>query len=173
MKNPLSNLHEALVFQLEGLYDAEKKLEKSMRICANKVMSQTLRAEITKYGEQASDKRIKLKRAFSYLGCGPFGRKNRVMRDLIKDMLELSEYTTEGRIRDAMVIAFMKNITHYKIEDYCTAQSFAIELQLDTVADLLHEIIHWERVTGETLAKIALDQINVRAKQSRLAGAIH
>lgn len=162
MKNPLTNFHEALVYQLEGLYDAEKRLQKAMPILSHKVTISALQAEIIKYGEHASDKRSKLKRAFSYLGCGPFGRKNRIMHDFLKDTFELCEHSSADRIRDAMVMASIKNISQYKLADYGTALGFAIALELDTVADLLHEIISWEKETADAFEEIRIAQLGAR-----------
>ncbi|HEY5749851.1 MAG TPA: DUF892 family protein [Chryseolinea sp.] len=162
MKNPLTNLHEALVYQLEGLYDAEKRLQKAMPILKHKVMLPALQTAIIRYGEQASDKRTKLKRAFSYLGCGPFGRKNRIMHDFLKNTLELCEHTSADRIRDAMAIACLKNISQYKLADYGTALGFAIALELDTVSDLLHEMISWEKETADALEDLRIAQLSAK-----------
>lgn len=166
MNNPLTSLHEALVYQLEGLYDAEKKMEKAMPICSHKVTSPALRVAIVKYGEQASDKRTKLKGAFGYMGCGRFGRKNHVIGELLKDMLKLCGDTSPERIRDAMALASMKIINKYKIAKYETGLSFAVELQLDNVSDLLHEIIELEMETDRALGAIGMDQINIKEKSA-------
>jgi len=169
MKNPLTSLHEALAYELEGLYDAEKRLQKAMPILSHKVTIPALQAEITHYGEQASDKRTKLKRAFSYLGIGPFGRKNRIMHDFLKELSELCENTAADRIRDAMAIAGLKNISQYKVADYSTALGFSIALELDTVSDLLHEIITWEKKTTDAIEELRMAQLS--AKSGTLAAS--
>lgn len=162
MKNPLTNLHEALVYELEGLYDAEKRLQKALPILSHKVTIPALQKEIIKYGEQVSDQRTKLKRAFSYLGIGPFGRKNRIMHDFLKDTMELCEHTPADRIRNAMAIAGLKNISQYKLSDYSTALGFSIALELDTVSDLLHEMITWEKETADALEKLRMAQLRTK-----------
>ena len=58
----LTSLNEVLAFQLEGMYDAEKKLQHAIPLCLENIRLGTLKEEIKKYGELAAEKRTKLKR---------------------------------------------------------------------------------------------------------------
>lgn len=155
----LSNLHEALVFQLRGLYNAERKLQKSIPPCSTHITSGTLKVEIDTYNQSSGDKLIKLERAFNYLMEEPKGRKNKVMREMIGDTRYILNLAPTDEMRDVVLAACIQNINHYKIAGYKTALAFAIELELSTVADLLHEILEWEKEMSTRLTAISLNEI--------------
>jgi ferritin-like metal-binding protein YciE len=160
MKTSLSNLNEALAFQLKGLYDAEKKLQKAIPPCSKNIASPLLKETIDKYYESSGDKIIKLERAFNYLMTEPTGRKNEVMEKMIEDTHHVLKYAATEQMRDVVLISCIQNINHYKISGYRTALAFAIELELTTVSDLLHEILEWENQAARSLANLAVNEIN-------------
>lgn len=160
MKKKLTTLNEVLAYQLEGMYDAEKKLQYAIPICSETIRLNTvLKQEIKKYGELATDKRTKLKRIFSYLLVEPFGRKNKMIDTLLKDTHEMLSYASTDHLRETILIACIQSINHYKIAGYRTALAFAIELNLETVADLLHEILQWEKETDSALTQISIKEL--------------
>jgi ferritin-like metal-binding protein YciE len=163
MKPVLNNLNEALSYQLEGMYDAEKKLQKALPDCFNAATSQTLKNEIKKYFESTQDKRLKLKRIFSYLLVQPFNRKNNVIDKMLEDCQAISRQTNAKALRDAMLIGHLQEINHYKISSYGTAKAFASLMELQHVADLLGEVIAWEKETDQILTKIAMKEVNEKA----------
>lgn len=168
MRPALKTLHEALAYQLEGLYDAEKKLQKAIPNCLGKITASSLKSEMEKYLGSAADKRTKLKRIFSYLLVDRFGKKNKVIETMLEETHDILEYTSTNSIRDAVMIGCVQTINHYKIAGYGTALAFAMELKLNTVSDLLHEILEWEKETDRTLTKIALKEVNEKAGESEL-----
>lgn len=163
MKNLLTNLQEALTFQLKGLYDAEKQLKEAIPKCGLKASSISLRNELNNYAESIDDKLLKLERIFSYLMEEPTGRSNKIMKEFLKDTHHMLEYASGDRIRDVLIISCIQNINHYKISGYGTAQSIAMELEIATIPDLLHEILNWEKQTDRKLTQIALQEVNIKA----------
>ena len=162
----LTTLNEVLAFQLEGMYDAEKKIQHAIPVCIEGLQLNTLKVEIKKYGDQAAEKRTKLKRIFSYLLVQPFKRKNNVIDSLLKDTHDLLNYAATDHLRESVLLACIQSINHYKIAGYNTALAFAIDLNLDTVADLLHEILVWEKETNKALTKIAFEELNKKESTS-------
>ncbi|CAN5357906.1 hypothetical protein BH10BAC4_BH10BAC4_20300 [soil metagenome] len=160
MKPLITNLNDALTFQLEGMHDAEKRIQKYFPSMVRHASSIKLRNEMSKYLESASDKRVKLKRIFSYLLCGPFKRKNIAMEDLLADMKSQSKLTTISVLRDRINIANLQSIIQVKISVYQNALICSEQLNLQTVTDLLEEILSWERETYKALTKIALDLVS-------------
>ena len=160
MKTKLTSLNELLAYQLEGMYDAEKKLQQDLPVCTEGIKLDALKQEVIKYGELSTDKRTKLKRMFSYLLVERFGRKNKVIDSLLKETQKMLSCASTDHIRDAVTLACIQSINHYKIANYNTALAFAIELNLETVADLLHEILVWEKETAAALTKIAFEELN-------------
>ena len=82
MKPLFNNLNEALTYQLEGLHDAEKKLQVAMREIIAQTNSDAIKKVFESYWASAGDKRTKLKRAFSYLLAGPFGKQSKAIGEM-------------------------------------------------------------------------------------------
>ncbi len=80
MKKKIKTLHDALAFQLAGLYYAETVVRKEMKSCSEHLFLPKLKREIKKYLESADGKLLKLERVFNYLMLEPVGRKNKVFR---------------------------------------------------------------------------------------------
>lgn len=163
MKTKLNNLNDVLAYQLEGMYYAEKRLQKALPDCVNHATSSALKNEIKKYYESVRDKRVKLKRIFSYLLTGPFGRKNKMIEKFMEDESKILKYAKTSELKDAMIIANMQAISHYKISTYGTAKAFALTLELQKVVDLLQEILEWEKEADRAFTKVALKHVNEKA----------
>ena len=54
-------------------------------------------------------------------------------------------------------------LTHYKKAEYVSARDIALQLNLQTAADLLDEIVAWEQGAKNALTKIALTEVNQKA----------
>lgn len=163
MKLALNNLNEALTYHLEGMYDGEKKLQKALPHLFSYATSSVLKSEIKKYLNSVKDKRLKLKRVFSYLLAGPFGRKNKVIDKILKDGSKILECTRANELRDALLIGHLQGLVHYKISSYGIAKDFASRLDLQNVTDLLQEVLEWEKETDKMLTKIATKEVNKKA----------
>jgi len=166
MKKTLNNLQEALTFMIKGLYNAETELQKALTECLLKASNINLRTEIKNYAESSSDKLLKLERVLTYLAEEPKDKINPVMEKLLDETHYLLKHASNDKIRDVLIISCIQNINHYKIAGYGTAQSLAMELELATVTDLLHEILTWEKQTDRHLTKIATDEVNVKAAKA-------
>jgi ferritin-like metal-binding protein YciE len=155
----LTSLLELLAYQLEAMYDAEKKLQHTLPVFYETIKSAAIKQEVKKYTEIASDKRTKLKRIFSYLLVERFGRKNEVIDSLLHDTQETLSFASTDHLRETALLTCIQNINNYKMASYHTAEIIAIELNLETVADLLHEILEWEKETDRAMTKIAIEEL--------------
>jgi ferritin-like metal-binding protein YciE len=160
MKTKLTTLQEALAFQLQGLSYAEAKVKEEFNACRHHVTSGKLKSEIKKYTESADSKLLKLERMFNYLMQEPLTRKNDVINSLVDETHQLLSATSSSHLKDILMISCMQSISAYKISCYKTAYLFAVELELDTVSDLLQHILEWEIETGKALAIMAIEEFN-------------
>ncbi|GHN02678.1 hypothetical protein WSM22_41670 [Cytophagales bacterium WSM2-2] len=160
MKAKLNNLNDALTYHLEGMYRVEKKLQKFLPDCFDQAASRALKNEVKKYLSNTGDKRVKLKRIFSYLLTGPFGCKNKIIDAFMEDQTSLQKYAMTSSLRDTMLIGNLQAINSYKISMYNTAKTFAMTLELQKVVDLLQEILELEKESEHAFAKIALKEIS-------------
>ena len=167
MKKALSNLQEALGYQLKNLYDAEKKIQKALPECSEKATNPNLRNELKAYLESTFDKISKLERVFNYLMDSPTGRENLIMDKMLEDSRHILKVASSDPLRDVLIASCFQNIIHYKIAGYGSAHAMAMELELRTVTDLLHEVLMWEKQSDQTLTAIAVKELNVKATKEQ------
>ncbi len=156
MKISLTNLTDALVFLLKGLYDAERKLQKAIPPCSDGIKSESLRRVVDNYYDSAGNKILKLERVFNYLMTEPQGRSHDVMEKMIDHTHRLLRAAANDRIRDVILLTCIQNINYYKIAGYRNALLFSVELGLDNVSDLLTDILEWETEASREFAEASL-----------------
>lgn len=155
MKKYFNNLNEILAYQLEAMYVAEKKLQITLAECVQGISAKKLKNEFKKYLESSGDKRLKLKRIFSYLLIKPSDRKSKPVVKMLDELKAILGSSTSDELKNAQLVGSLKAISHYKVAIYSTSQMFSNELELKAVSDLLSEIIAWENETYDALTKIA------------------
>ena len=160
MKRPLKTLRDALAFQLAGLYYAETKVKDELKSCSEHLFLPILKREIKKYLESSDSKLLKLERIFNYLMQEPKGRKNKVFNELMDETKKMILSTNSPHLKDILMISCVQNICSYKVSSYKTAYLFAVELELDIVADLIQHILAREVKTGTMLAELAIEEFN-------------
>ena len=156
MKISLTNLTDALVFLLKGLYDAERKLQKAIPPCSDGIKSESLRRVVDNYYDSAGNKILKLERVFNYLMTEPQGRSHDVMEKMIDHTHRLLRAAANDRMRDVILLTCIQNINYYKIAGYRNALLFSVELGLDNVSDLLTDILEWETEASREFAEAGL-----------------
>src|SRR5690606_28336160 len=119
--------------------------------------SSAIRIEIQHYVDHADSKILKLERAFNYLMKEPLTRQNETINELVKETHQMLESTTSTHLRDILTIGCVQNINAYKIANYRSAYMFAVEMELDTVTDLLQQILEWEIDTNKALSTLAIE----------------
>lgn len=160
MKRTINTLHEALADQLQGLFYTETKVKDEFQICKQQITSPELKAEIQLYVDDADNKLKKLDRIFNYLMQEPAPRRNEVIVKMIEETHRLLNYTSSAHLRDILMVGCIQNVNAYKIASYKTAYLFALELELDTAADLVQQILEWELATSKTLATLSIHEFN-------------
>jgi ferritin-like metal-binding protein YciE len=155
----LNSLSDALAYQLSNMYDAELKLREQISLCCPYTNFIHLQSEMEKYIEQSSNKINKLERIFNYLMEEPGGLTNCVVDKMIEDMHAVLKASSSPRLRDVMLTSSLLAINHYKLGLYGSAQVIALELEIETVSDLIAEIVKWEKETNKELSRIALEEI--------------
>ncbi len=162
-KPSLNNLNEVLTYILEGMYDAEKQIQEVIPEWSQHTNTTSIKNQVKRYAENTRDKRTKLKRVFSYLLTGPFKRKNGVVKKMLKEWSVVSGMTESKPLADVLFISFLMGLIEFKKTKYFSARNIALQLNLQTVADLLDEIVVWEKETANALTKIALAETNQKA----------
>lgn len=167
MKKAINTLQDALAFQLRGLFYAETKVMEEFNTCRRYLTSPRVTEEISRYIHSSEDKLLKLERIFNYLMQEPVTRKNEVIDRLLGETHHMLTFASTPHLKDILMIGCVQNINAYKISAYKTAYMFAVELELDTPADLLQQILEWELETGRALSIVAVEEFNKTAVEEK------
>jgi hypothetical protein len=85
------------------------------------------------------------------------------MEGLVKEANALLKEDMAREVMDAAIIAAAQKVEHYEISSYGTARAYALQLQMDEVADLLEQTLKEEYDADDTLSALALSQVNLKA----------
>lgn len=157
MSSSIKSLNQALAFQLEGVYEMVKQMQNNLSKASKFIDDQEIRMVFNEYRRSLGDQRLKLKRIFSYLLSGPYGRK--AMRefapwdDIInKDILP--------SLRDILFTTSLQQEVQTIINTYIQTRYIAMRLDLDIVVRLIDEILDEEEAVAQTLKRISSTKIN-------------
>jgi ferritin-like metal-binding protein YciE len=106
----------------------------------------------------------------AYLMMEPVVRKNEVVNKIIDETEYLLAYTAPPYLKDIVMIGCLENINAYKASAIQTAYLMAVELELDTVADLLQQILRWEMVTCKELTDLSIHEFNKLNDSANIRG---
>lgn len=170
MKTNIKTLTDALAFLLQGLYHSEKVLSEEFESCCSRVSSAKIKQAIEVYTNSCPDKMLKIERVFNYLLTDTISRRNEVITALINETHHMLDATSSPQLRDVLSVGCVQNINAYKVSSYRTAYLIAVELELDTVTDLLQQILQWEMETRSALSTLSIEEFNSRHATVKLKG---
>lgn len=165
MKRVISNLTDAVAYVLADVYTAEALLKGAIPECQSYLTSSSLRAELSRYASRADDKRNKLLRVFNYIMCEPDVRSNLIVEAFVDKTKEVLQQASSPEMRDIMLATCFQSVNYYLLANYRAVARMARELELDTAASLLEQIIEWDEQTAEQLARIATYELNGRSPE--------
>jgi len=154
-----NTLNDALAFQLSCMYDAEQKIRHGMPHFCDFTNFIHLQNEIEKYIEQSSNKIIKLERIFNYLMEEPGGNSNNIVASMLEEIETNVKKASLPRLRDLMLTSSFLAMNQYKLGIYSCAEVISLELEVETVSDLLMEIVNWEKETSKCLSKLTMEEV--------------
>jgi hypothetical protein len=88
----------------------------------------------------------------------------RGMQGIIDEGSKVLSEDMDQDVRDAAIIASAQRIEHYEISGYGTARTYARELNLERVAQLLEQTLNEEYQADDMLTQIAEGRINKQAE---------
>ena len=160
MKTKINSPNDTLTFLLQGLYFTETKLKEEIPACCSQITSTRIRNEIDHYTGNADYRLQKLQSVFNYLMKEPLSGPNAVVNSLIRETHQLLASTISSHLKDVLSIGCIQNINAYKISGYRSAYMAAVELDLDTVTDILQQILERETETSRIFAEASIEEFN-------------
>jgi ferritin-like metal-binding protein YciE len=166
MAAKLASLNDLLIEELKDLYSAENQLVKALPKMAKGANSAELRQGFEDHLEQTRKQVERLEEAAQMLDASLKGKKCKAMEGLIEEGKELLSEDADPAVLDAGLIAAAQKVEHYEIASYGTVCTWARELGLTDVADLLAETLEEEKATDEKLTELAEQGINREAEDA-------
>jgi len=158
MKSNLNSLFDMLAYLLRGLNTDETKLMNDLGVNTDQITSTLVRCEVDDYLGGLRDNLLGIERIFSYLMTNNVTRKDHVVQELIRELNELFLTTDQSYLKDIFIISALRGISAYKTSLYHTAYQITLELDLETPADILQEILEREKKSFESFERLTLTQ---------------
>jgi ferritin-like metal-binding protein YciE len=182
------NLNDLLKHEILDLYSVEEQIIEALpdmiEKAKNAELKKALREHLSVTKEQKNrldqvkelmgddSKQEERKGFFSRVfgGSEGGGEKCKGMEGIIKEGEKLMEADMSEEVLDAAIIAAAQKVEHYEICGYGTARTYARELELNDVANLLERSLNEEYEADDLLTKLAVTRINLKAEQANGMG---
>lgn len=141
--------------ELRDIYSAEMQLMNALPQFAAAAESPELREAITAHLGETNQQVERLKRIFTLLHETPQEKKCEAMAGLIKEANETLQEYSRSFLKDAALITKAQRIEHYEIAVYGALRTFADQMDLSEISDLLQTSLNEEGGADKKLTKIA------------------
>lgn len=161
-ENPLQKL---FLEELKDIYWAEKKLTKTLPKMAKAATNEELVTAIQNHLQETEQQVERLEKVFSLLDKNAQGKKCEAMEGIVKEGDEMIQDFGDSPALDAAIISAAQKAEHYEIASYGTLRTYAAQLGLDEVVELLDETLEEEKAADEKLTEIAESVVNIEAQE--------
>lgn len=150
------DLKSLLIDELHDVLSSEEQIVKALPEMVKASESPDLKNAFSSHLKETKGQIQRLDKVFKLLKVEKKKKFCVATKGLIQECKGvLTEFKTKSPIRDAALISKAQRIEHYEISAYGTMRTFATELNLDEVADLLHDTLKEEGNADKKLTKIA------------------
>lgn len=146
---------DLFVDQLNDIYSAETQMVKALPKMINAASSTELKNAFESHLKETRNQVARLEKVFKALGEKIGNEICEAMEGIISESDEVTQLYPPSALRDAALIACAQRIEHYEIAAYGTLCTFAQELDLDDIQELLGETLDEEKSADEKLTGIA------------------
>lgn len=151
------DLKDLLIDELHDILSSEEQIVEALPAMARASESPELKKAFESHLKETKGQVQRLEKIFKLLKIAKKEKFCKATKGLIQECKEvLKDFKTKSPIRDAALISKAQRIEHYEISAYGTVRTFANELKLDGVADLLQETLDEEGNADKKLTKIAV-----------------
>jgi ferritin-like metal-binding protein YciE len=157
------DLNDLFVHQLEDLYDAEKRITEALPKMAEAAHDPQLKQAFVMHLQETEGQIARLETIFNKIGKEPKRETCPAMKGLIAEGSEMISAKGDPDVRDAALIASAQRVEHYEMAGYGTLRTFARQLGLNDVAELLQQTLDEEGNTDHKLTALAESRVNQHA----------
>lgn len=156
----MDNLEDLFLDELADVYDAEKRLTKSLPKLAKAAAAEELRQAFEMHLQETQSQIERLNTVFEAFGEKPKGKECKAMKGLIEEGDDIAAEFKGSVVLDAALISAAQKVEHYEIASYGCLVEWATLLENETAVDVLKEILNEEEQTNEKLTELARAGIN-------------
>lgn len=150
------DLKDLLIDELHDILSSEEQIVKALPAMIRASESPDLKLAFANHLKETKGHLQRLDKIFKLLKIKKQVRFCKATKGLIQECEDvLKDLKTKSPARDAALISKAQRIEHYEISAYGTMRTFANELDLDEVADLLKATLNEEGSADKKLTKIA------------------
>lgn len=170
----MNDLKDLLSYEVQCLAMAETQIIEAMPAMIGKVQNPQLREALEQHLRVTEQQRDRLNQVMEQLGEAsdasafssmPAGEmKSQAMEGLIADGQKLLSVGLRPEVMDAAIIGCAQKIEHLEIAGYGTARTYAEQLGLVEVAQLLQQTLMEEHDADERLTALAVRDVNQEAE---------
>jgi ferritin-like metal-binding protein YciE len=160
MKNKINSVEDAFVYHLQQLIYTESRIKNGIFSEGIAAASPRIKQELRDYADSSYSKLLKLERIFNYLMREPDEIKSALLMQMMGETVNVIHQTSSHTLKDILIVNAFRTINAIKASNYKNAYLFSVELELDTPADLLQQILEWEIASGKTLSRLTIAEFN-------------
>ena len=178
MNNNMNHLKDLLRFDVRHLYSTEEQIIDALPAMIKKAHNPNLKQALEQHLRVTQQQRDRLDRVKQLLGDkdrddndggifeGLFdtGTKSKGIDGLISEGKKVMNIDMDPTVMDAAIIGACQKIEHYEIACYGTARTYAEQLGLTDVAQLLQQTLLEEHDADDLLTSLAVGDVNRRAE---------
>lgn len=179
----MNNLRDLLQHEIQDLYSAEEQIIAALPAMIEKASNKTLKTSLKEHLAVSEKQKKRLDQVMQLMGeaesgtkkkglLGLFSGKHKCkgMEGIISEGNKIMAEDMDADVMDAAIIASAQKVEHYEICGYGTARSFAVELGLTKVAELLEATLDEEYEADDSLTFLAESRINKQAEKTSGGG---
>jgi ferritin-like metal-binding protein YciE len=167
------DLKDLLIDELHDILSSEEQIIEALPEMVKASESPDLKNAFESHLKETKEQVRRLVKVFKLLKIKKEEKFCKATKGLIQECKEvLKDFKTKSSIRDAALISKAQRIEHYEISAYGTVRTYAKELGLGEVANLLQDTLDEEGNADKKLTKIAeggffKTGINLQANQPK------
>lgn len=151
----MKDFYTLFIKELKDIYDAEKRIAKMLPEMARSAHSSNLKEAFQRHHKETKEQIKRLEEIFTELDESLIGGRNEVVKSLLKETSKTVRTNYHPTVKDAALIHAAQQMKHYEIASYGTLKSFAKDLKMTQIYNLLDDTSKEEGSMNKTLTSVA------------------
>jgi ferritin-like metal-binding protein YciE len=160
---PEKTLSDLFYDTLKDIYFAERQILKTLPKLAKAAKSEELKSAFLTHRDETEGHVDRLQTVFETIGKRPQTKTCEAIKGILEEGDEIMEEYAGSEALDAGLLAGGQAVEHYEMSRYGTLKTWATQLGMKDVAELLDQTLQEEKKTDVLLSKLAQAKVNLKA----------